>query len=130
MVSLQNFFYWGQVPLTDEIQDDILVGMVQGKRTLFYDRSYGGGIPDYENAPMNLATFIAIRYEAAKLFATRNLVVTSGNGGYPDRRALTSQAQVQIQQDSESGLTVTIGYILMSDITRKQSVSLPIGGVR
>ena len=130
MTGMYNFFYAGQVPISDEVNDDVLVGIVQSKRSMFYNRGYGAGVADYENTPMTFSTFVALRYEVAKWLATRNSVVTNGQNGYPDRRAVTSQDLVTVTQDSESSLTILVQYILMADLTRKQSVSVPIGGIK
>jgi hypothetical protein len=44
------FFYYGQVDQRKEIEADLLTGIIQDKRSLFYARSYAAGIGEYENA--------------------------------------------------------------------------------
>jgi hypothetical protein len=127
-MNMQSFFYAGQIPIEDEIYDDVLVGLIQPKRALFYNRGYGAGIADFENAPMNLGTMVMIKYEAARFMALRNGVVTNGNG-YPDRRTASSQSIVTVETDGPA-INVSVGYIMLSDMVRSKAVSIPIGGLK
>ena len=126
-MTMQSFFYWGAIPLVDEITDDILMGLAQPKRTLSYARSYGAGISDYENAPITLTTLVMIKYEATKFMAVRNAVVTDGNAGV-DRRAATSQDIVTVQAGAAGNIDVTVPFIMFGDLTRMKAVSMSFGG--
>lgn len=128
-MTAQSFFYWGIIPLTDEIQDDILWGLVQGKRSLFYNREYGAGLSDYENAPISASTMVMLKYEATRFMAIRNNVVSDGSDGAVDRRAATSQEVVTVEKIG-AGFDVTVPYWMLADLSRQKSVSLPIGGQR
>jgi hypothetical protein len=125
-MTMQSFFYWGLMPLADEVADDILAGLVQPKRSMYYNRSYGAGLSDYENAPISLSNLVMIKYEAAKFMALRNNLVTDGNSG-PDRRAATSQNLVSVQSNG-AGIDVTVPYIMLADMTKPGSASLQFGG--
>lgn len=125
---MQSFFYWGEMPLADEVADDILAGLCQSKRTMYYNREYGAGIGDYENAPVSLSTVVMIKYDATRFMATRNGAVTDGNGG-PDRRAATSQSIITVEPDG-AGLNVVVPYIMLADMTRPKSLTLQFGGTK
>jgi len=42
------FFYYGLVDQRKEIEADLVQIIMQDKRGLFYDRSYGAGVGEYE----------------------------------------------------------------------------------
>ena len=127
-MNAQSFFYWGLTDLASEVNDDILAGLVQPKRSLFYNRGYGAGLAEYENAPMGLSTNVMMRYEATKFMAVRNSVVTDGNLG-PDRRAATSQELVSVEQEGPA-INARMSYIMLADMTRARSMQVPIGGAK
>jgi hypothetical protein len=127
MTSLSGFFYAGTMPLVDEVSDDLTVGLVQPRKSLFYNRGYGCGISGYESFPTSLTSQVSIKYEAARLFAVRNNVVTSGQDGFPDRRAVTSQPLINVVKE-ESSYSLSVQYILMADMTRSRSITVPMGG--
>lgn len=128
MSSMRSFFYWGQIPLEEEVTDDILAGLTQPQRTLFYSRKYGGGVSDFENAPLTAGTAVMLKYEVAKFFAIRNSLVTDGNSGV-DRRAVTSQSLIKIEQEGP-GYNISVEFILLGDLTRSKSLQVPIGGFK
>jgi hypothetical protein len=128
MMTMQSFFYWDQAPLADVTADDVLAGLVQPKRSLFYSRSYGAGISDYEAAPISLSMMVMLRYEAARFMAIRNGLVTDGNDG-PDRRAATSQDLVTVQQDG-AGLDVVVPYVMLADMAQPRAASITVGGTK
>lgn len=121
-----SFFYWGVMPLDQEVADDVRTGLAQPRRSLFYDREYGAGLSEYEGTAVSLLILIQLKYEAVKFMGLRNSVVTDGNGG-PDRRAVTSQDKVYITNDG-SHVDVTVEFSLMSDLSKAQSTSFPVGG--
>jgi hypothetical protein len=128
-MNAQSFFYWGIIPLADEVQDDIMAGLMQGKRSLFYNREYGAGIRDYENAPNSASTMVMMKYEAVRFMAIRNGVVSDGSDGKVDRRAATSQAVVSVEKVGPD-FDMTVPYWMLADLSRQKSVSIPIGGTR
>jgi hypothetical protein len=121
------FFYYGQVDQRAEIEAELLAGAVQGKRTMFYHRSYGAGVSDHENAPIGLATSVALRYELASWVARRNLEVSDGSRGYRDRRAVTSQSAIEVTNEGGS-VEVRMGYIPFFDWRRPGEIPVPVGG--
>jgi hypothetical protein len=132
MSAAEGFFNWGQIPISQEVGEDILGGLTQGKRTMYYNRSYGAGVPDFENTPISLLTIVTLRLEVAKFMSTRNAVVTGGqivNGvQYADRRAMTSQNVVQVTDAGGGALDVTVPYFLLADLSSLKQAKTTIGG--
>jgi len=127
-MTASSFFFWGVVDLPTEVNDDIQMSLVQPRRTLFYNRGYGCGITDYENAPVSIGTLTMIKYEVVRIMALRNAVVTDGNTGV-DRRAAASQDTVDVVQNGPN-VDVSVRYVLLSDMTRNKTVPIQIGGLK
>jgi hypothetical protein len=122
-MSIAHFFAWGVEPLADEVQADLELGMVQPKRSLFYDRSYGAGVPDRENGPVSAVGLVGIKYDVASFVALRNSRVSDGSGGTRDRRVAASQSTVDVTVKKNSGeVGVHLGYILFADMGSMKSV--------
>lgn len=109
-----RFFYYGQLPLDEEIASDMMTGLLQGYRKPFYDRSNAGGLDRFQNAPFSISTQINMRHQIAEWAANRNTVVSDGSGGYPDRRVAVSQNSITAQPDNRGGVDVTVEYIQYS----------------
>jgi hypothetical protein len=121
------FFYWGQMSLDDEVREDIRAVVIQPRKSIFYDRSYGSAVGEAENSGSQLVKQIGARYSAVQAIALRNGRVTDGTNG-PDRRVLTSQAIIGIE-DTENGFNLEVYYTPMSGTRRVQKVVAPIGGM-
>ena len=78
MASSRSFFYYGMMPLDDEVHDDVLMTISQPRRSLFYARNKGSGVPEFENAPTSASVVTMLKYEVANALAERNLSVTDG----------------------------------------------------
>jgi hypothetical protein len=122
-MSIAHFFAWGTEPLADEVQADLELGMVQPKRSLFYDRSYGAGVPDRENGPVSAVGLVGIKYDVASFVALRNSKVSDGSGGTRDRRVAASQSTVDVTVKKTGEVDVHLGYILYSDMSSMKSAS-------
>jgi len=121
-MSIAHFFAWGTEPLADEVQADLELGMVQPKRSLFYDRSYGAGVPDRENGPVSAVGLVGIKYDVASFVALRNSRVSDGSGGTRDRRVAASQSTVDVTIKKNSGeVGVHLGYISYADLSSMKS---------
>jgi hypothetical protein len=129
-MSMDSFFNWGNRELGQEIEDDIVLGLLQPKRSLFYSRSYGAGINMLENTPASITLQILGRYEVAKFMGYRNSVVTNGQNGLPDRRAVASQGSIDISVDRAGQVDFTVNYIPLYDYQSQKSVGLPVGIAR
>lgn len=126
-MSMNWFFYWGQMKLDDEIKADVLAVVMQPKKRIFYDRSYGSGVADAENSGSQLVRQIGGRFAAVQAIAMRNGRVTDGTNG-PDRRVLTSQSVVEIE-DTDTGFNLEVYYVPVDGTRRAQKVIAPIGGM-
>ena len=121
------FFYYGenQNPLEIENESDIYAGLTQRKRSMYYNRQFGAGIPDKENYPNSLALLIGTRYDVVNWAALRNNRVSTED---PDRRVAISQETVKIGQGNKKGtMDVNVTYIPFTNFEQPKSVSLPIG---
>jgi hypothetical protein len=128
MASVDHFFYAGMMDLRQEIMDDIETSLLVGSRTIPYFRDYGAGIQSYENEPISFSTLVKLRYDIASWLAKRNMYISDGNNNYPDRRAITSQMVVQVEQKVDNiDITVPILTLYDMDATNKV-VSVSIGG--
>lgn len=126
-MDIDYFFFYGQLDQRKEIEADLLCGLAQGRRTMFYHRSYGAGIPEFENSPVGLALNVSLRYEAAAWVARRNLEVSDGTGGYRDRRAVTSQPAIEIS-GSGGQVDVQVPYVPAFDVGSVGRVSVRVSG--
>jgi len=123
MSSMGSFFYWGLEDLPTEINDDVQWGLIQPKRSMFYNRGYGAGLAEFENAPIGLQSMVLIKYEAAKFMAVRNSVVTNGSSGYPERRVATSQDIITVDVDGNGqapGLNVNVPFIMLTNMKKSR----------
>lgn len=108
------FFFYGQNDLDLEIKSDILINLLQGKRSLFYNRdSDASGVKDYENKPDGLDLRINLPYDIVSSMARRNQTVSAGENNQRDRRVAVSQSTIQVQPVSKSKgeISVTVYFI-------------------
>jgi len=127
---MDYFFHYGQVPLRDEVLSDLNQGLIQDKRSIFYDRSFGAGVPEYENFPRGLSLEIGMRYDIASWVARRNLEVSNGTNGTRDRRAVTSQDAIRITPVGDDGLEVQVFCVPYADYQTPTVINIPMGGAR
>ena len=125
---MDDFFYAGQGDLNTEIEADIRLGLAQMRRSLFYNRSYGGGIANYENNPGGGMLQIVLKYEAMKVISLRNQRVGNGSTGGRDYRAAASQRMMEVLNDGKGEVSFNVRYIPLHDISQKGSSSIPLGG--
>ena len=125
--DFDNFFYYGLNDLQEEVKSDIMTNIMQPLRSLFYDRSNdAAGIKDFENKPNIILLNIEIPRRIVTSLFKRNLVVSNGSDGYPDRRVITSQSIIRV--DDERGLKrVSVQYIGMADLKQKELAPLTFG---
>jgi len=127
LAHIDNFFYYGSGNLDIETQSDLMQGFVQPKRSMPGYRDYGAGVQEYENNPSGLLFDIGLRYDIAAWIAKRNQEVSKGANGNPDRRVVSSQNAVMVEENSPGELSVNVLYYRFGDLTRK-SVSVKLGG--
>ena len=126
---MDQFFYHGKNDLTEEIEHDILLVLIQPKGSLFYNRAYGAGIPEYENMNSGLMMEIGLRFDAAEAVALRNTRVSTGEDGRPDRRALTSQRVIGMESVGGE-VEITVEYVRPSALGKRGTITFLIGGSR
>jgi hypothetical protein len=124
LASSDWFFYWDSIELKRNVDADVLSMLVQPKHALFYNRGYGCGVPAREQQPNTALLLITARYDVVIGFASRNARVTDGRYG-PDRRAFTSQAQIDITQVG-SKYQLSVSYLRPGDRSYGQA-SIPWG---
>ena len=127
-MGMDWFFYWGDMPLDDEVAADVQALLMQPQGELYYDRSYGAGVPEIENASSQLMAQVGGRFAAVQAIAVRNDRVSDGTNG-PDRRVATSQATVSVEELKDGGYEIEVLYVPLGGTRRARKVLAPIGGV-
>ncbi len=125
--TMDVFFSFGADPAT-ETDNEVTVAVVQPRRSMFYNRRYGGGAREYENAASSFAMQIAMKFSIVSAVALYNQRTTNGSGGFPDRRVAVSQATIDIAQGQNGETDVTVLYIPMSDMQNPRRIGVTAGG--
>jgi hypothetical protein len=120
------FFYYGSNPLELELDHDVMVGLLQPKRSMFYARSDGAGIPDYENKPSSFMLEIGMRYDIVNWIAYRNTVVGDGNDGTAERRVAACQFSIDVVRGETGEVDVSVEYIPYADYSAARKVNAPL----
>lgn len=120
------FFYYGQNDLLTEIKSDVMANIMQGKRSLFFNRHLdSSGIQEYENAPISLLLQTKIPYDIVNSIALRNQYVSNGEGDLPDRRVAITQNNIKLNSDKKGSLDVVVYYTpLATYAEEKASIGL------
>lgn len=124
--DLDYFFFYGSNELDLEIEHDIMQGLLQPKRTLFYFRDEGAGVFEYENYPAGYFMQVSLRYDIANWVAQRNTRVSDGTDNYPDRRVATSQAVIKVE-NLQGQVDITVLYIPYFSYEKPTTIQLAIG---
>jgi hypothetical protein len=121
------FFYYGEPGsnLDLETQSDLIAGMVQSKRTLFYNRQDSAGVAEKENMPNGVILGILTRFDIANWNAYRNTQVSDGTVG-ADRRVSISQNSIDVLKNEKGELDINVNYIPFVNIRKVSSVNLPV----
>lgn len=127
--DLDNFFFYGtgENDIAMEIESDLVSGLMQPKRRLFYDRSEGCGLVEKENQPNTLLFTILTKYDIVNWIGKRNNSVSDGSDGSTDRRILISQDSISFVQDG-GNVDIEVNYIPLYNFKKPSKVSIPIGG--
>jgi len=129
LIDLDNFFYYGLGDLVTENAADLWVLLFQNKNGLFYNRAEGGGISEFENAPLAFSTQILLKFNVASAVARRNQIVANGQSNMPDRRIAVSQTSINIQQNDNGEMDVNVLYFNYFDFKTPSSLLFPLRGV-
>jgi hypothetical protein len=110
-MTWDNFFYYGNDSLENETNFDLTIGVLQPKRSLFFNRQDSCGISDYENYPNGFSLLYNLKYTIAKWIEYRNGYINTDN---PDRRISVSQNTINIKQSGGED-KIDISYIPYAD---------------
>jgi hypothetical protein len=124
-LSGDYFFFYGQVDERKEIESDLVQGVMQNKRSLFYDRSYGAGVPQYENTAGGLSLEVNMKYDITAWIAQRNREVSDGTKNTRDRRVITSQSAIKINQ-RQGEADIQVLYIPYFDYNNPGIIKVPL----
>lgn len=125
--DIDFLFFYGSINLEEETKHDILLGLLQQKRTMFYNRSEGAGISSYENYPNGLSLHVGLRYDIVAWISKRNGEVSAGQGGYQDRRVAVSWNSIYVKSNNNGEIDINVQYIPFANYTGIKSVSIPAG---
>ena len=126
MIDLDYFFYYGEVNLNDEIQNDVLAVLIQPKRSLYFNRSNdSAGIEGYENYPISAALQILVSYDIMSAMGKRNLNVSDGSSNTKDRRIAISDELISVEFQGEE-INVSVRYISLNDLKTRELI-IPVG---
>lgn len=123
------FFYYGQSKLEIENKSDLLAGLVQPSRSMYYNRQDSAGVSDKENNPNTVGLQISVRYNIVRWSAYRNSQVTDGQNNTTDRRIAISQNSVNVKNDKNGNVDINVLFIPLADFKTPQTLELPGGGI-
>lgn len=126
--DLDIFYYYGEEGsnLEMETQSDILAGLIQPKRTMFYNRQDSSGVPEKENFPNSFILEISMKYNIANWVSFRNTKVSDGANGTPERRVAVSQDSIAVNYNNKGETNVNVQYIPFANINQKTQVTIPL----
>ena len=127
--DMDVFFYYGQNELQIENESDLVSGIMQDKRSLFYNRRDSAGLNNKENNPNTIQLIVLLRFDIVNWVSYRNTYVTNGSDNEIDRRIGVSQNFINFKKDKEGNLDVDVSYVPFADYDNRDVVSIPIGGV-
>ena len=124
-----HFFYSGVEDIDVQIESEVMQALLTRKRSLFYWRSQGAGIPDYENLPITAQNKIAMAYDSVIALTKRNATVTNGQApGTRDMRVAVSQSSVKVISNDQGEMEVQVLYIPLHSLVTRKSPSIPLAG--
>lgn len=123
------FLYYGQNDLDIETKHDVMLNLMQPKRSLFYNRALdSAGVPDYENMPEGLIIRVDLPYTIVDSLSRRNQFVSNGENGSRDRRIAPSQSEVIVNFDSKTGnVDVSVYYFPLANFKQTQGLQFSLG---
>jgi hypothetical protein len=125
ITDFDNFFYHGTGNLDDEIKSDLMITMLQPKKSLYYSRNdNSAGIKEYENQPQSVNLDIGLRYDIVSAIGKRNLNVSRDT---PNRQVAASQSQIVITRSGDT-VDISILYLPLKDFRKPDSLTIPLGG--
>lgn len=121
------FFYYGLNDLDLETRHDIMLNVMQPKRSLLGNRSLdAAGVSDYENTPVGINQQIKLPFDIVESIARRNQYVSNGENGTKDRRVALSQSIVRVEADTMGNVNIMVLYIPLASF-KQSEISIPLG---
>lgn len=125
--DINNFFYAGLIDTDLQTQSEVLAILLQPKRSLFYYRSAGAGIPEYENLPVTAQMQITMAYDVVMAISLRNSRVPNGSDGGVDKRIAVSQNGVTVETNGDE-VSVKVLYIPIYNLQAQRTPGISLGG--
>jgi len=119
-----HFFYYNEnlFTLQEEDEFDIIQGVMQPIKSLFYFRREGAGIQELENNPNSFILLLLGRYNIVRWVAFRNSYVITNN---MNRQIIVSQDSIGIIQNFNE-VDIDIGYRSYKNPDKYTSISVVI----
>ena len=124
--DINIFFFYGTLPLELETEHNLMSGLVQTERSMYYNRSDSVGIDSFENHPNNLILQILLRFQIANWVNFYNSYTGDGTGKSKERRVAISQFSISFEQ-LEDRLSLDVLYIPFSDYSQIKSLKKSVG---
>ncbi len=125
LTDFDNFFYHGSGNLDDEIKSELLIMLLQPKKSLYYSRNdNAAGIKEYENQPQSINLEIGLRYDIVSAIGKRNLNVSRDN---PNRQVAASQSQIVINRNGVD-VNISVLYLPLKDFRKPDNIEISLGG--
>ena len=126
--DIDIFFFFGDNDLGMEVESELLRGILQPKRSMFYNREEGAGVKEYENRPSGITLDVGVRYDIANWVSQNNARVTDGSEGYPDRRIAVSQNTINVERKNGQ-VNIDVLYIPFFNYEKPNVTSVQAGVV-
>lgn len=127
-MDMDYFYYYGQIEQQKEISANLDMHIRQPQRSLFYYRSCGSELTNFENNPISLITKILLKYSLVKSIAQMNANVPDGSNNLRDLRVITSQNLIDVETNG-SEIDIKIQYLPMYDAEQKDKIEISLGGL-
>ncbi len=114
-INWDFFFYADTLDIKEEIEADLILGLVQPVKSLYFNREDGTLIPKKENIPVNLKQAISLRFDIARFIAKRNTEVSDGADNGRDYRVAASQSTIEFKKPRVGELEINVGYFRLID---------------
>ena len=124
--DINIFFYYGALSDELETEHNLMTGLLQPERSLYYNRSDSVGVDSFENHPNNLMLQIQLRFQIANWINYYNSYTGDGTGLSKERRLAISQFSIMFEQNLDN-LDIEILYIPFSDYTQLKSIKTGVG---
>lgn len=119
------FFYYGQNDLDIETKHDLMLNVMQPKRSLLGNRSLdASGVHEYENMPVGIDLVFSLPYDIVSSISQRNQYVSNGEDGSRDRRVALNLSTVRVEVN-QSEVDVTVQYIPLATY-QETSLTIPL----